>query len=253
MSSPRLREHRTCRNGEPRRHRDNFQVVRERLGDCFDDLADGEHPRVATVVNLTRRHLGPVDSHQNSVSNIFHIPSVIKGQTVVWHYDATAAIQNSPDDTPFAWTYLIWTVEVRIAEVRSVRMNIENRPLCLRDAPALRVFCLNRHELRILMSRYRHPARLQNSGIHVAAVCGRASDRNEAAGSAKHCTCNPAQSSVCGERQIKAAVAERLLQRVFGERVGVNVFDFGRYLIQFMLPRMKHRHMVSSPNQSVDD
>ena len=103
------------------------------------------------------------------------------------------------------------------------------------------------------MSRYRHPARLQNFGIHVTAVCGRATDRHEAAGPPQHHACNPAQSSVRGERQIKSAVTESLFQRVFGERIGVNVFDFGRYLIHFMLPGMKHHDLVPAPNQSVDD
>src|ERR1700721_470812 len=110
MSSPWLREHRTCRNGEPGRHRDNFQVVRERLCDCFDDLANGEHPRIATVVNLARRHFRPVDREQNSVSYILHISGVIEGETVFRHYDAAAAIKDSPDDTPFARSYLIRTV-----------------------------------------------------------------------------------------------------------------------------------------------
>ena len=68
-----------------------------------------------------------------------------------------------------------YDVESVIAEaLRSLERSMARNP---RDLIIETILEGYRHELRILMSRYRHPARLQNVGIHVAAVRGRATDR----------------------------------------------------------------------------
>jgi hypothetical protein len=94
---------------------------------------------------------------------------------------------------------------------------------------------------------------MEQAGIHVAAICGRAADGKKATGAALHQFRDSPQASVRGESEIEGAITERLAQRRLGERIGVDVFDAGRNLGDLMAAGMQHRDIVAAMKQSVDD
>ena len=134
-----LRKERTGGHGKVVGHRDDLELVVERGRDDLHHLADAEHLLVADVEDLPGGGVGLLEREQERVREILGVPVMVQREAVVGDHDPTPTVEHAPHDEPLARHELVRPVHVRIAEVRGVGMDREERLLGARDAVPLLV------------------------------------------------------------------------------------------------------------------
>src|SRR5437762_1074463 len=100
-------------------------------------------------------------------------------QTTVGQYDERPLIEYTADDAPFTRDQLVGSIDVRIAEDRSVRMAAQHRLLGRRDQVGETLLFLALHQGRGLRNRHFQAAGKIDRRLKITAITCDSPDANK--------------------------------------------------------------------------
>src|ERR1700752_5048743 len=104
--------------------------------------------------------------------DVLDVAGMVQRQAIFGENHHVPAVNDPSHDAPLTRSYLVRTIKKRITKMHRVWMVGKDRLLGLSDAPAFRVFVLDRNDGRVLGGWHRQTLWMQYGRIHISAVGG---------------------------------------------------------------------------------
>ena len=196
---------------------------------------------------------GCSSARSSAAGDVLRVTVVVEGEAVVGDDDALAAVEHTPHHDPLPGRELVRAVHVRVTEVGGVGVRGEHRGFGTDDPVALLVVLRHLDGRRVLGDRDGQTGRFVQPRVHPTPVGRYSPHRDHPAGVAAQHVGDDAEAAVHRVGHVEAGTGERVEQRPFVERVGVEVLDHGRSLGPLVRAAVEDRDPVPAVDEPPDE